>query len=66
MITFTNVTKKYGDNIGLENASVSIAKGDFVFLVGPSGAGSSRCPVLFGYTVVRWKFRWERDGVGPR
>lgn len=41
MITFTNVTKKYGDNIGLENASVSIAKGDFVFLVGPSGAGKS-------------------------
>lgn len=41
MITFTNVTKKYGKNIGLENASVNIGKGDFVFLVGPSGAGKS-------------------------
>lgn len=41
MITFTNVTKVYGDNIGLENASVDIADGDFVFLVGPSGAGKS-------------------------
>ncbi len=41
MITFTNVTKKYGENIGLENASVNIEKGDFVFLVGPSGAGKS-------------------------
>ena len=41
MITFTNVTKKYGKNIGLENASVNIEKGDFVFLVGPSGAGKS-------------------------
>lgn len=41
MITFTNVTKKYGKNIGLENASVNIERGDFVFLVGPSGAGKS-------------------------
>lgn len=41
MITFTNVTKKYGKNIGLENASVNIEKGDFVFLVGPSGSGKS-------------------------
>ena len=41
MITFTNVTKMYGDNIGLENASVDIQTGDFVFLVGPSGAGKS-------------------------
>ena len=42
MITFNNVTKIYsGDNVGLENASIHIAKGDFVFLVGPSGAGKS-------------------------
>jgi len=41
MIRFENVTKKYGENIGLENASIHILKGDFVFLVGPSGAGKS-------------------------
>lgn len=42
MITFTNVNKTYnGENVGLENASIHIAKGDFVFLVGPSGAGKS-------------------------
>lgn len=41
MITFTNVTKHYNTNVGLENASVHINKGDFVFLVGPSGAGKS-------------------------
>ena len=41
MIIFNNVTKKYGDNVGLINASVHIKSGDFVFLVGPSGAGKT-------------------------
>lgn len=41
MIIFNNVTKKYGDNVGLIDASVHIKKGDFVFLVGPSGAGKT-------------------------
>ena len=41
MIVFNNVTKKYGDNVGLINASVHINSGDFVFLVGPSGAGKT-------------------------
>lgn len=41
MITLENVTKRYSDNIGLENASIHISRGDFVFLVGPSGAGKS-------------------------
>lgn len=42
MITFDNVTKIYdGNNVGIENVSVSIDEGDFVFLVGPSGAGKS-------------------------
>ena len=41
MIVFNNVTKKYGNNVGLINASVHINSGDFVFLVGPSGAGKT-------------------------
>ena len=41
MIVFSDVTKKYGDNIGLNKASVHIKNGDFVFLVGPSGAGKT-------------------------
>lgn len=41
MIVFKNVTKNYGGNVGLNRASVHINKGDFVFLVGPSGAGKT-------------------------
>lgn len=41
MIRFEDVSKYYGENIGLQNVSISIEKGDFVFLVGPSGAGKS-------------------------
>ena len=41
MIIFNNVTKDYGDGTGLLNASLHINSGDFVFLVGPSGAGKT-------------------------
>ncbi len=42
MIKFENVTKVYeGDNIGLENVNIEVAPGEFVFLVGPSGAGKT-------------------------
>lgn len=41
MIEFKNVTKKFGENVGLIDASVHINRGDFVFLVGPSGAGKT-------------------------
>jgi len=41
MIVFNDVTKNYGTNVGLTGASVHINSGDFVFLVGPSGAGKT-------------------------
>lgn len=41
MISFKDVSKSYDSNIGLVNTDVNINKGDFVFLVGPSGAGKT-------------------------
>ena len=41
MINFENVTKKFGNNVALEDVTLHIESGDFVFLVGPSGAGKT-------------------------
>lgn len=41
MIYFDNVTKKYKDNSALEEVTISIAQGEFVSVVGHSGAGKT-------------------------
>ncbi len=41
MISFTNVTKLYGETHALSDVTVTIPDGDFVFLIGPSGAGKT-------------------------
>ena len=47
MIEYRNVSKKYGSKIGVANIDVSINDGEFVFLVGQSGAGKSTFVKLF-------------------
>ncbi len=41
MIYFNNVTKKYKDEMSLEDVTLSIAPGEFVSIVGHSGAGKT-------------------------
>jgi cell division transport system ATP-binding protein len=44
VVEFRDVTKVYdGGSVGLERASMKIGRGEFVFLVGPTGCGNSTC-----------------------
>lgn len=57
MIELQNVTKIYPNGVrALNNVSLSVPRGDFVFLVGPSGAGKS--------TFLRMLFREELPTEG--
>ena len=52
MIEFQNVTKKYGNNVAIENLDLKIEKGDIVCIIGSSGCGKStllRCINLLEY-----------------
>jgi cell division transport system ATP-binding protein len=52
MIQFFDVVKMYdGSNPVLDNISLEIPKGEFVFLTGPSGAGKT--------TILKILFGWE-------
>ena len=44
MVELDHVTKVYdGGSVGLERVSMRIGRGEFVFLVGPTGCGKSTC-----------------------
>lgn len=41
VIEIENLTKKYGENRGIDNVSFSIEEGEIVGFIGPNGAGKS-------------------------
>ena len=56
MISFKNVTKKYGNLVAVDEVSCNINKGDFFALLGPNGAGKT--------TLVRLLLGFSRCTAG--
>jgi cell division transport system ATP-binding protein len=56
MISFEQVTKKYGDVVALEDITFNVGEGEFIFITGPSGAGKS--------TIIRLLIREELPTLG--
>jgi len=56
MIRLFNVSKRYNDVTAVEGATLEVAKGEFVFLTGPSGAGKT--------TLLRMMLRQELPSTG--
>lgn len=53
MIEIKNLTKKYGENLAVDNISFSVPKGEILGFLGPNGAGkSTTMNMLTGYLSV--------------
>ncbi len=50
MITISNLTKKYGDKLALDNVSFDVKQGEILGFLGPNGAGkSTTMNIITGY-----------------
>ncbi len=41
IVEIKNLTKKYGDNVILNNINLNISEGEFLVILGPSGCGKT-------------------------
>jgi cell division transport system ATP-binding protein len=65
VVDFRDVTKVYdGGSVGLERASMKINRGEFVFLVGPTGCGKSTCIRLLMKEIPRSRVPYLRRNIG--
>lgn len=63
MIKFEKVTKSFGSINALDNISLEIKSGEFVFLTGPSGAGKTTILKMILRDVLPDSGKVEFDGV---
>ena len=56
MIKIYNVTKSFGQNVAVKDINLTIRKGEFIFITGPSGAGKT--------TFLRLIFGTEKPTSG--
>ncbi len=63
MIEFKNVSKKYGDNLAVEDVNFKVEEGEFFVIIGPSGCGKTTTlkminrliPLTTGYIYFKEK-----------
>ena len=52
MIEVQNLSKRFGDNIVLEDVSFDVEKGETVAIIGPSGAGKSMMSKIMTMPII--------------
>ena len=64
--TLTNITKRYGATVALDNLSLSLRPGEVVALLGPNGAGKSTAVKLLLGLIVPTSGTARVFGCDPR
>ena len=63
MISAVGVTKKFGDNIAVENLNLEVKSGEIFGFLGPNGAGKTTTISMLIGMLVPTSGRIEIDGI---